>query len=57
MTNTPVNQAKYKKKMLAGGYGRLTVWVPDNNRDELLGIVKDMRDEHEGVAAKKPNRT
>lgn len=53
MTHTPVNQAKYKKKMIDAGYNRVTMWVPNENKAELLGIVREMRDEHEEAAAKK----
>lgn len=45
MTHTPENQQKYKKKMNDKGLTRVTVWVPNVNKEELVDIAVEMRDE------------
>lgn len=53
---TAPHQEKYKNKMKDSGYTRITVWVPEPSKDELMGIINEMRDEHD-VKQKKDNKT
>jgi len=46
------HQNKYKDKMLKTGYSRITVWVPKPCKEELMGIINEMRGEHEAEIAR-----
>ncbi len=42
---------KYDTKMIKKGYGRVSLWVPENDKPEIIAIALEMREDH---AKKKP---
>lgn len=41
----PERVARDKAKKLAAGMVRVTVWIPEKDREELLSYARDMRQE------------
>lgn len=39
-------QEQYAQRMRDQGCVKISAWVPEKNRDELLGIAEDMRKEN-----------
>lgn len=46
-TKPAPHQDKYKKKMIAAGYARVTVWVPKEHKDEFMDVLNELRETHE----------
>lgn len=52
----PTIQKRYKEKMIAAGYKRVTVWIPESAHAEFTDIVEEMREEYEEECAAKKAR-
>lgn len=45
-------QRKYDAKMLKSGYTRVTLWIPEKDKEELTQIAVEMRQEYEAAHQK-----
>ena len=36
----------YDTKMIKQGYGRVSLWVPEDDKEELIAIALEMRQDH-----------
>lgn len=36
----------YDTKMIKQGYGRVSLWVPEGDKEEIIAIALEMRQEH-----------
>ena len=36
----------YDTKMIKQGYGRVSLWVPEGDKEELIAIALEMRHDH-----------
>lgn len=43
---TEKTKRTYDTKMIKQGYGRVSLWVPEGDKEELITIALEMRQDH-----------